>query len=82
MDLIGIPIITIILNFIGGCIRFITVNPINFLFNKKNYSFNECLYGLKNKKGKIDKTDHFVANSIIGAVFFFLITTVIIKYNI
>ncbi len=82
MDLIGIPIITIILNFIGGCIRYITFNPINFLIDKKTYSFKDCLYGLKKTKGKIDKTDHFVANSIIGAVFFFIITTVIIKYNI
>ena len=81
-EIIGIPLVVIFFNFLGGSVRWIFGSLISLISNKPYKTFKEYLFGSKKSKNRTDKIDHTTANGLIGAAVFFIIATVIITYNI
>lgn len=78
MDMIGIVIVHYIFSFLGASLRFIVINLINLISNKKLVSFKFIWEEKKTHYGQIENE---VLNTLIGFLLFFIIASLIIKYN-
>ncbi len=81
-EIIGIPLVVIFFNFLGGSVRWIFGSLLCLITNKSYTTYKEYLYGSKKSKNRTDKIDHGTANGLLGAAVFFIIASIIIKYNI
>ena len=81
-EIIGITIVVTFFNFLGGSARWLFGSLWGLLTNKHNETFKEYLFGPKKSKNRTDKMDHSTANALLGAAIFFVLATIIIKYNI
>ena len=82
MDFIGIAIVQVIFNFIGATLRWTYGSIWRTLFKKPKFSFKEYLYGTKKSSDYYDDFAHNGNNVLIGAIFFFIFASIIVKYNI
>ena len=71
----------LVLNFVGGTIRWIYGSLWRTIFNKPKFTFNEYLYGPKKSEDYFDKTAHKFNNIIIGLIAIGIIFSLIIKYS-
>lgn len=78
----GIIIAYTIFNFIGACLRWVSGTVWRTIMNKRKFTFKEYLNGPKNSSEYYDKMAHGQNNIWIGVIFFIIISTIIIKYNI
>ena len=70
----------IILNFIGGSVRCLLGSICRKLRGKKNYSFNEYLYGLEDSEDfVIDELGHEFNNKWIGVITIVIIALLFFK---
>ena len=76
-EIIGFTIFHLILNTIGGCVRWTYGSIWRTIFNKPKFTFKEYLYGPKKSKNHWDK-HHMVNNSIVGLVFIIVIISILI----
>lgn len=79
MEIVGIVILNYIFGFLGASVRFIVLNIKNIIFSKKTISFNDIWNNSKRKKSKYD---NYVLNVVLGAILFFILATIIIKFNL
>ena len=79
MEIIGIIIINYLFGFIGAFLRFIFINFWNLITSKKLVRFK---YIWSEKKAINGKYDNFLLNVVLGAVVFFIFTTLVIKFNL
>jgi len=75
-------IIQVIFNFIGACLRWVYGTIWRTIMNKPKFTFIEYLNGPKKASDFYDEFTHRTNNVVIGIIFFFVIATIIIKYNI
>ena len=75
-------ILQIIFNFIGASIRWVYGTVWRTIAGKHRFTFNEYLNGPKKSSDFFDEYAHGTNNVIIGIVFLFIITYIIVKYNI
>lgn len=80
MDFIGIVIGSIVLNFIGGNIRWVFGTIWREILKREKFTYKEYLFGPKRSNGSYDEIGHTLNNKIIGAVFLFLLASILIKY--
>lgn len=78
MEIIGIVIINYIFGFIGAFVRFILINFWNLITTKELVNFKSIW---SEKKAMNGKYDNLLLNVILGAVVFFIFTTLVIKFN-
>lgn len=76
-ELVGLTIFHLIINAIGGTIRWIYGTFWRTIFRKQKYSFKEYLYGPKKSKNDWDK-QHMLNSGIVGLVFLLVLGWILI----
>lgn len=75
-EIIGETIFYLVLNIVGGTIRWIYGTIWRTIFNKHKFEFKEYLYGPKKSKKDWDHL-HTINNGIIGFVFIVLMVVLL-----
>ncbi|AOR27536.1 hypothetical protein FORMB_04820 [Formosa sp. Hel1_33_131] len=78
MDVIGIFIVHYIFSFLGASLRYVIINSKNIFLKKEKVGFK---YIWEGKGGKYNGIESETVNTLIGFVLFFVLATLIIKYN-
>ncbi len=81
-EIFGFIIFRVFLNFIEASIRWIYGSIWRTIFKKPKFSFKEYLNGLKKSSDYYDDLAHKGNNIVIAFIFFFIVATIIIKFNI
>ncbi len=79
MNIIGIITGRVLLNYIGGTIRYIYGSIWRTIFDKPKFTFRENIYGIKTKDVS-ETTIHEFNNRIIGFIFLGLLSFILIEY--
>jgi len=70
----------IVLNFIGGCIRWIYGTTWRTIANRPKFKFNEYINGPDNSNDWFDEKGHNFVNSLIGLIFVILLILSLIYF--
>lgn len=81
-EIFVLGIIEVIFNFIGACIRWVYGTIWRTMAHKPKFTFKEYLNGPKKSSDFFDEFSHGTNNVIIGVVFFFIATAIIVKFSI
>lgn len=79
MDFFPFIIVQILLNFIGGTIRWAYGSIWRSIFNKPKFTYKEYINGIKNTRDYYSRFGHELNNCIIGAIFLAIILIIAIK---
>ena len=77
-DFVGIVIGKIILEYIGGTIRFVFGSLWNKILQHPNNTYMEYINGKKNKDN--EEIEISFINRIIGFIFLFIIASILVNY--
>ena len=76
-EVVGFTIFHLIINTIGGTIRWIFGSIWRTILNKPKYGFKEYLYGPKKSKNHWDK-HHMMNNGLVAVVFLIVLGWIIV----
>ncbi|QTD38803.1 hypothetical protein JL193_05960 [Polaribacter batillariae] len=76
-DFLGLEIMYLLCNFIGGTLRWVYGTIWRTIFNKSKYRYNEYVFGVENSKNHFDVHGHQFNNLIITVVFIAVIATIL-----
>lgn len=77
-EIVGFTIFHLIINTIGGTVRWIYGSIWRTIFKKPKFSFKEYLYGSKKSKDHWDNY-HSMNNGVVGFVFIAIIIAVLVS---
>ena len=81
MDFRGFLLRGIILNYIGGTVRWIYGSCWRLIFNKEKYCYDDYIHGPDKSSDHFDKYGHQFNNRFIGIVFIIIVFIIINRFT-
>jgi len=73
---------SLILNFIGGTVRYVYGTVWRTLLKKRKFTFDEYINGPKKSQDFFDQTGHGLVNGIVGIISLSIICWIIIRIGV